>query len=156
MTITPAQLRKLLHYDKGTGQFYWKAIRAGHVYKSTGYEAIRLNGKTYLSHRLAWLYTFGRWPKHEIDHVNRRPTDNRIRNLREATRSQNACNMSARVTSSTKIKGIFKNHKRWSAVIWHLGKAHYLGTFDTKKQAGLAYNKASRKYHGVFRKENTL
>jgi hypothetical protein len=46
----------------------------------------------YYAHRLAWLWWFGEWPEGGLDHINRIRNDNRIDNLREATRSENQRN----------------------------------------------------------------
>ena len=66
-----------------------------------GYLIIKIKGKQYKSHRLVFLYFNRRFPSGEIDHLNRNKTDNRIENLREATRLQNVHN------STPKGFGIF-------------------------------------------------
>ena len=54
---------------------------------SNGYWYIRIDGKGYLGHRLAWLYMHGHFPDGALDHKNHNRS--RIADLREATRSQN-------------------------------------------------------------------
>jgi hypothetical protein len=51
-----------------------------------------IDGHTYKLSRLAWLYMTSEWPRGEIDHANRDPTDDRFCNLREATNRQNQAN----------------------------------------------------------------
>ena len=41
----------------------------------------------------------------------------------------------------TGLIGVFKNGKRYSASMHYGGRQHYLGTFDTKEQAGIAYDR---------------
>lgn len=62
-----------------------------------GYRVITIfgNEKTrpqYRSGRLAFLYMTGHWPEWDVDHKNRKRGDDRWKNLREATRSQNLRN----------------------------------------------------------------
>jgi hypothetical protein len=161
--LTYKHLREVLRYEPQTGFFYWKlsrsVVRAGDragCYLAIGYEAIRIDRKVYYSHRLAWLYVYKRWPQREIDHINRKPLDNRIINLREASRAENTMNRTAQTNSTTGIKGIAfdkrRKNKPWRAAINNKS----LGSYKTKKHAARAYDIAAQKYHGEFRWENLL
>jgi hypothetical protein len=100
--LTQARLRELLSYDPETGTFIWRTRsnprgpdltgrRAGGL-DGEGYWHIRIDGKLYGGHRLAWLWVHGRLPNGRLDHINRSQADNRIANLREANPSQNRAN----------------------------------------------------------------
>ena len=41
----------------------------------------------------------------------------------------------------TGLIGVNENGKKYKAMIWYGGKQHNLGTFDTKEQAGIAYDR---------------
>ena len=83
-------------------------------------------------HRLVWEMHYGKIPKGMvIDHINRNKTDNRIENLRLATKSQNARNNNA--------KGYWKNKHGYDVNIYLNYKKYYLGRFKTKCGATMAY-----------------
>ena len=91
MKLTQKKVKQYLNYDPLTGEFTWivhrRCLKAGSVagclYR--GYTSIRISGKQYYAHRLAWLYVYGYFPEHQIDHIDRNPSNNRINNLRHAS-----------------------------------------------------------------------
>jgi hypothetical protein len=151
-------LRSIVTYDEDTGLMRWindhktlSWIKAGDVVgrESTknGYRSTSLSGKQYYQHRLAWLYVYGEWPTSAIDHINGDKSDNRIANLRLATRSQNQQN---RKKTKNKIAppGAYKHWSgRWYAMIMVNKKSKYLGSFATAEEAAAAYAKAKKELH---------
>jgi hypothetical protein len=76
-----------------------RRIKAGDVAGTlhpTGYIHIRVDGKNYQEHRLAWLYVHGKFPDNCIDHINGIKDDNRISNLRDVTTQENTSALLAR------------------------------------------------------------
>jgi hypothetical protein len=107
MPLNQEYLKERLDYNPETGEFHWKqhesrnkiwntryAGEAAGSIKNDGYRQITIDGKTYSAARLAWLITHGEWPENEIDHINRVRDDDRLVNLRKATRTENCNNMS--------------------------------------------------------------
>jgi hypothetical protein len=153
--VTQEQLKTLLDYDPRTGVFRWREGRSniaeGDVAgckRKDGYILIGIDGIVYLAHRLAWLYMQGKWPPRGIDHRNTDKGDNRWRNLRLATTSQNNCN--ARARGKIPFKGVSRKRNKFKASIWINKKHHWLGCFDTPEEAHVAYCLASKRLHGEF------
>jgi hypothetical protein len=111
---------------------------------------MRLDNRYYLAHRLAWFWVYGRWPSGELDHANRIRNDNRIANLRQATRGEQRHNSKTNSNNSHGARGIYRYYNRWVAQIRHNKKQHYLGTFATAQQAREAYSKAAASLFGEF------
>lgn len=155
--ITVQRLRELLTYDPETGVFTWRVqrsqCRAGQPAGTLtyGYLHIRVEGRIYSAHRLAWLYVTGDWPRAFVDHINRDRSDNRWTNLREANKSQNNANSDVRESSRTRIKGVQTTKRgRYRSKIKVNGRQHYLGTFDSEHEASQAYAEAARAAFGQF------
>lgn len=92
-----------------------------------------------------------------VDHKNLNTMDNRIANLRLATKSQNAQNIpKRRKNTSSQFIGVSfnKRRKKWLAYINYEGKRIWLGAFDNEIDAAKAYDAAARKYHGEFARLN--
>lgn len=156
--LTQAELKEVLHYDPDTGIFTrlkahepkYVGKPAGHI-NTKGYVIIKIGQKAYKAHRLAFLYVYGSWPQHQVDHVNQDKADNRIKNLRNATNSQNQHNCKKRAGNNP-YKGVSKNSsgKGWEASITVNYKPHYLGYFKTPEEAYESYKQAAKKLHGEF------
>jgi hypothetical protein len=154
--MNQTKLHELLHYDTETGVFIWRQSRHGVAQGQIagsigryGYWSITLDHKRYLAHRLAWLYVHGKWPADCIDHINRIRTDNRLINLREATRAQNRQNISLDRRNKSGARGVSFDYanKKWRASISVNGKAKNLGRYPSIEDAAAAYAKAALVFH---------
>jgi hypothetical protein len=141
-TLTQKRLLELLRYDQETGVFFWResrgSIKCGAVAASTnslGYVQIQIDSKNYLGHRLAWLYVYGSWPQHTLDHINGHRSDNRICNLRDVSHQLNLQNVRAPKNSKTGLIGVSRSGNRWRAYIFVDGKQRHLGCKATAVEA---------------------
>lgn len=73
----------------------------------------------------------------EIDHINRNRLDNRRRNLRYATKSENIHNARLKSNNRSGFKGVYWDQQtgRWRAQIKINGKTHTLGRFLNSHEA---------------------
>ena len=123
--------------------------------KNSGYFEGRSHGKVERIHRLI----MEAMPGQNIDHINRRKNDNRKKNLRFCTNSQNQANTIVTTKSSTGVKGVFANNptEKWKAPthpykssIRVEGHSYHLGYFDTIAEAKTAYDLAAIQHFGAF------
>jgi len=152
-----------LAYDKETGNLTWtkpigfkKSVIgqiAGSV-DSRGYRSVYLKGFNFRAHLLCWILAYGVKPTKEIDHINGIKDDNRLNNLREATRSENCINRKLFSNNKSGFKGVhWREHaQRFTANIYKNKKRISLGYFDTAEKAHDAYLKAAHEIHGEFAK----
>lgn len=161
MNMKPTQknIKFLCHYDAETGVF--KRIRkitwTGGIVESEsilkkvtnfGYYQMHIFGRPYAVHRLIFLYMKGRFPKHDVDHINGDRTDNRWSNLREVTRRENMMNVGVRSNSTTGVTGVSKRKDtgKYVAYVDVMGQRIRLGNFETFDEAVAARKSASNKY----------
>jgi len=155
--INQSYLKEILNYNPSTGLFTWKTekrygIKLNKIAgcNSHGYIAIKVNGKKYAAHRLAWLYVYGKFPNNMIDHINGIRHDNRIENLRDVTSEINQQNqIKPRSKNSSNFLGVNfeKNLGKWKAQIQANKVKKYLGLFETPELAYEAYLIAKRELH---------
>ena len=155
--LTQDRVKQLLIYDPDTGVFRWRIYRSGNAgpgqitgsLNTTGYIQIKLNAIKYSAHRLAWLYVNGAWPDFDLDHINRNRQDNRISNLRQATRSQNCQNQTARADNVSGVKGVHwcNRKQKWVVQVSVNGKRKHLGAFAHLNDAQVVRTAAEKQYY---------
>lgn len=139
------------HYDK-VKHWKWSALEQGRYVKS--YAAVRvqkIDGKNtpILMHRFIMDCPKGK----VVDHINGNQMDNRCKNLRICTQSQNNANQrGAKHNSVSGYKGVYwhKSAKKWCAEVVHEHKKYYLGLFVNKLDAAEAYNIKAKELNGEF------
>ena len=155
--VTQDQVRKLLDYDQDTGVFTWRSFRNGRAVESaiagckgSGYVHIKIYGRSYLAHRLAWLYVHGEFPDCLIDHIDSDRSNNRISNLRKATFIGNGQNRKFKQSNNLSgFLGVYKanDSSKWKAQIRVNKKQVFLGSYDSPQEAHEAYLQAKRELH---------
>lgn len=158
--LTQEYLKEILEYNSETGVFTWKVsntnlIKVGDVAgkpRGDGYCRVRILNKLQYTHRLVWLYLYGALPVGHLDHVDGDTSNNRVTNLREATRYENQHNQGKRKNNTSGFKGVSwdKSMKKWAASITKKYKKVHLGYFATPEEAASAYQNAAQAHHGEF------
>lgn len=163
---------EIVSYDRDTGIFLWKNdIRKGKggriLIKRAGSVAgipVKSGNNTYLqitiyyvnyaAHRLAWLYEYGEWPP-IVDHRNIDGTDNRIKNIRPCSESQNLQNSRRYSNNSSGVKGVSFNKAsgKFVASVTKDGRRHHLGFFSSLEDAAVARVARATELHGEFARQ---
>jgi len=161
------KLREMLDYDPATGALVWKARPREHFHdlrawstwlaqfvgkpagtRQGGYVRlnITLDGVRHQisAHRAIWALVNNRWPPHDLDHRNGDRTDNRLSNLREATRAENVQNLRPTPTLGSWFDA---RTDRFAAMISVNRKRTFLGRFKTREEARAAYLAAKAMLH---------
>lgn len=120
-----------------------------------GYLRVRLNGKEYRGHRIIWEMFNGPIPAGMlIDHIDGNKLNNRIENLRLASRLENNSNRSGNSTGLP--KGISKNGNNYRVRLMYNGKVYCLGTYKTLEEAVKVYNDKSVELRGEFHRPSEI
>lgn len=159
-------LKEAIDYHPDTGRMFWMVERRSGKHKTVvcarpgdeirnvtakGYLVVVFDGVRIPAHRVAYALYHGRWPSGFIDHINCKKDDNRIENLRDATRSQNGGNLRAPRTNTTGFKGVSKIASgRFKASITENGQSRQIGIFDTAEEAASAYRGEATRIFGEF------
>lgn len=135
-------------------QYTWYLYhRKSVTYAITSIKDTEDKWKTVTMHQLI----LGKQPEKEIDHKKHNGLDNRRKNLRFCTTTENQQNQNKRITyggkpCSSQYKGVtwLKDRKKWKASIINNGKSIFLGRFNLEKDAAMVYDKAALEYFGEF------
>lgn len=151
------ELRKWFYFDGRN--LVWKMPRKGVTVgkiagslSGDGYWQVVFDGSTWKAHRLIWVYVNGSIPENmEVDHINAVKTDNRIENLRLATRKENGRNLHNRAAGVSGVRGVYlHNSGKYYSQIRIDGRPVHLGYFDSKEEASRARKEAEKEYYGEF------
>ena len=154
--IKKEQLLDLFEYDNG--ELRWKKSRQGVSAGSIvgcgngfGYKTTKIDGVRYRVHRLIFMMFHGFMPE-TVDHINGDTADNRIENLRAATRTQNQQNRTKPITGKNPSKNVYldKHSSKWRVSFKLNGKQRSFGSYDDLDFAELVAIEARNKLHGAF------
>jgi hypothetical protein len=164
LTLAASEASRQLAYCQNTGAFTWRVnaggralagMPAGTVIRGAdkvSYRMIKVAGKKYMAHRLAWLIVTGEWPPALVDHKDGDGTNNAWTNLRLASHSQNLMNRGATKANKCGLKGVSYDARRdkWFARIKANNQVVWLGYFPSKEEAHAAYARAATHMHGQY------
>ena len=155
--ITQLELKESLAYNPDTGDFTWvkgrrKGQTAGYT-NATGYVDVRLKGKTYKAHRLAFVHEGVDLPRC-IDHIDGNRSNNRWDNLRPATHQQNACNRKQHKNNRSGSKGVryCPYYECWIVKVTVNGRHHEDFADDYHSAVALASG-MRKQLHGEFARD---
>ncbi len=160
MQINQKSLNDLFSYDELTGVLVWighhQKFRNGLVAgtdNGDGYIRVTIDRRPYLAHRLIWLMVHGNLPEC-IDHINGDGSDNRLRNIRAASKADNCRNRGKNSNNTSGYKGVclHKPSGKFRAAIRIGDRVISLGHYNSAEDAHNAYAGASLKLHGEFSK----
>lgn len=140
------------------GKYAWhmrdRAGREAKLYKGSqqGHMSLKVRhqGKnvTLLAHRIVWALANNDYPKCEIDHANNDPADNRLVNLRLASRKENSTNATRRKEG---LKGAYLGKgDKWFSMVWDGERLIQLGRFPSQQAAHEAWLRAKAPLSGNF------
>ncbi len=123
-------------------------FKANNGYIETRVRYSRNNTKIILFHRLITSTPDG----FVVDHINHKPEDNRLCNLRVVSRSENNVNKAIRSDNSSGFTGVSWNGQinKWNAYIALKGRVDNLGYFENKEAAVAARKAAEERYFGEY------
>lgn len=155
-----SKIKEYLSYCPDTGEIRWIKdlgckIKAGRLAGCGGtekspYRFVRIFGKKYKAHRLAWFLFHGKHPDGHIDHKNGNQSDNRINNLRVVTQVENQQNRKKKTKNGEYCCGVTSRNGKWYAHITVKGETINLGRFIEKNDAQIAYLKAKKEHHQAY------
>lgn len=161
--LTQDYLKSVIRYDTETGDFTWlksvsKRVSVGQSagYVDEGYLKIKIDGTKYRAHRLAWFYVHGVWPDNLLDHEDGDALNNRISNLRLATRTQNNRNKTMYSNNTSGVTGVTWCNEMlaWRVRLRLNGVNNHLGFFADLEEATIAADGFRQNHHEEFYREN--
>lgn len=152
-------IREWFAYDPETGVVFWKkkpnrnkpvGAQAGFKWSdgTNTYIRIGINGACIFAHVVAMALLNGRLPSSPVDHIDGDGTNNRAKNLREVSHTENLRNQRLNSRNSSGVMGVDFHvaSRRWRARIIVDKKERHLGTFATREEAIVARKAAETQF----------
>lgn len=147
------------HFEYRDGNLLWKEVTSNRVKggdvagypREDGYIGVGLFGKVYLLHKLVYAWHTGSWPD-LIDHKDTDKNNNRIENLRPASKQENEIN-SNKSFGSSGLRGVSKMKTgRFRSYIVQDYRQIHIGVYNTAEEAYKAYiDKREELYPGLVK-----
>lgn len=151
--------RPLHHFESEQSFNIFKARFTGNPVgtpSTNNYWTVSFRGNKFATHRIVYaIFHKTRDLKGlQVDHIDNNRSNNSPENLRLVTHTENGRNTKMRSNNTSGLRGVVlvkkvKGPKRWIAQIIVGKKYIYLGSFETKEDAGRAYDAASERLHGI-------
>lgn len=137
-----AKFRPRDHFSSDSSWRRSNTRRAGNrvgTKTKSGHLQVRLNGKQYMAHRIAFAIWSGTDPgRAEVDHINGDPSDNRAVNLRTVTHDENHRNLKLDLRNKTGVPGVYLDKSgKYKVYIGSGvgGRPKSVGTFESLSEA---------------------
>jgi hypothetical protein len=129
-TLTQDLLKELFDYKDGILINKKTKKQAGTLHDQRGYRKVMINSVRYFTHKIVFFYHYGYIPK-TLDHIDRNPSNNKIENLREVTRSQNQINRNIFKNNKSGFRNVVWNKKdcKWRVNLTINNKQMYFGSY---------------------------
>lgn len=149
------------HFEYRDGGLYWKHDRGSQKCNGklagtkthNGYIRVRIRelGGSVLAHQIIFAMHHKYFAEF-IDHIDGNKSNNRIENLRAATKSQNNSNRFLQKNNTTGHKNVYwnKKNKNWFVSVNHNSKKKYFGSFNKIDDALVVADQARKILHGCF------
>lgn len=127
---------------------------AGTLNRKCGYYYVGVGGKRLLAHRIVWALHHGECAEGmDIDHVDMNGSNNRIENLRLASRAENHRNRKVRPDNKSGVKGLSMHPSGWVGRIQIEGKVYR--KFSISRQVVEEWIMSMRpQLHGAFARQS--
>jgi hypothetical protein len=146
-------------FDYNDGTLFWKRVnnhcysvkpgdKAGSI-NSSGALCVKVDGKNYLNHRIIFAMHHGYVPEF-VDHADGDRLNNKIENLRDATKTENGQNAKKSKANTSGVKGVDMHNGLWRARVVVKGSSKLIGHFRDINAAEKAVKEFREKSHKQF------
>lgn len=146
-------------FDYVNGDIFWKRVnpkcysvkpgdKAGSINLS-GAMCLKLDGKNLLNHRVIFAMHHGYMPEF-VDHADGNRLNNKIENLRDATKTENGQNSKRSKANTSGVKGVDFHDGKWRARVVVNGLSKHVGHFNTTEEAAFAIKMFRESNHKQF------